>query len=1008
MNITLTDISAGNNIISRIDNTQFHISSTQPFIPIITEEQITGGVRLLADLPIDVIPQYHSLPIMSRLHFRQNAIFVGRKAELLTIAKIVKEQNSIIAICGIGGLGKSQIAIEFVHRYGQYFSGGIFWLNASTYETVISEIASCHGVINQEYLPLFLTLTLEQRSRIVKSCWESELPRLIIFDALEDEEILRHILPSHGNSRIIFTTRKSRWPEQLGITIINISGLTTDESINLLRKFQINHEKIADLTQIATKLANLPLALTLAGSYLARYRHKLSAREYLHQINNSPISQHPSMLQDGKLLIDYNKSNLELAFGISYENLDTNNPIESTAIKVLYHCSLLAPSIPIPIKFLELSLLNRVEENFSSEKWDVLRNLFSNKLISKFKPFDTSHYHDSIIKLLDLGLIQELEIDNSIIIHPLISDFIRSKSTDKIAQLALGRASLITISNANKNIDFPTALPLIPHILSIADRTKLKSDLLTITIFHELGLFLHYCGYFEFATKYLKQAVDLVRKVPPHSQIQSTSILINLALSLQTQGKFEEAIKIIEEVLEIQKEERLKGASESLAFVRVCAASILLDLDKVDEAFSYLVQAYNIIKSINANNNQLEIDILRYMGDIYERKGDFQESKKQYEEALNLNKGENKNALLLRASTLNSLGSLVYKLGDIEASLKHHLEALNLRIKILGKEHPDVANCQNNMGRAYAALGNYDTALECYEQAMRIYRRTLAPPHPAIATTLINMSAIYARKKQFVLAIEVAEEALAMDEAVYGSIHSEVAMDLEILASYHLLTANRELANKIAERTQKIRQQIVGDNHIENGRLALTLAELYAHENRFTEALNEIDKALEIFRLSGANEQITQMPELRRIELIGLQHGEKVLPFQGLPVDIYQIQAQHDLVDEIEDSDYDPLVKSVKIQYEHAKRKWKGFSLSESYLAFCRWVREQFSTSGRGCVYITHEGFGYMTFNESPSLPPEEIILLIQSYDPENEVVVVIEVSADNENFLNYGKKPLF
>src|SRR5260221_5959262 len=86
---------------------------------------IAVAIQKLSTLPLDHLPAVSALPPASRLPaFARNPSFVGRETELARMANILKAHNlATVAITGLGGVGKSQLASEFVYRYGQYFSG---------------------------------------------------------------------------------------------------------------------------------------------------------------------------------------------------------------------------------------------------------------------------------------------------------------------------------------------------------------------------------------------------------------------------------------------------------------------------------------------------------------------------------------------------------------------------------------------------------------------------------------------------------------------------------------------------------------------------------------------------------------------------------------------------------------------------------------------------------------------------------------------------------------------
>ena len=85
-----------------------------------------------------------------------NPLFVGRQADLKKLAAALKGGDTaatravrqdgigqIAAATGMGGIGKTQLAAEFVHRYGQFFLGGVFWLSFANPEAIPAEVAAC-------------------------------------------------------------------------------------------------------------------------------------------------------------------------------------------------------------------------------------------------------------------------------------------------------------------------------------------------------------------------------------------------------------------------------------------------------------------------------------------------------------------------------------------------------------------------------------------------------------------------------------------------------------------------------------------------------------------------------------------------------------------------------------------------------------------------------------------------------------------------------------------------
>jgi hypothetical protein len=138
-----------------------------------------------------------------------NTLFVGRDNELHILARTLAQGTAtvIAATTGLGGIGKTQLATEFVHRYGQFFPGGVFWLSFAKAAAVPGEIAAC-GSIGAMNLPNFATLDLADQVARVRAEWQHPTPRLLVFDNCEDEQLLTDWRPSSGGCHVLLTARR--------------------------------------------------------------------------------------------------------------------------------------------------------------------------------------------------------------------------------------------------------------------------------------------------------------------------------------------------------------------------------------------------------------------------------------------------------------------------------------------------------------------------------------------------------------------------------------------------------------------------------------------------------------------------------------------------------------------------------------------------------------------------------------------------------------------------------
>ncbi|MEM8862286.1 MAG: BTAD domain-containing putative transcriptional regulator, partial [Chloroflexota bacterium] len=173
-------------------------------------------------LPENQIPDVAFLPQPSIMPLWKNPLFVGRQADLLTLAKALNSNqaltiNQTAAATGLGGIGKTQLASEFVHRYGQFFPGGVFWLSFDEPEAIPAEVAACGDAGALNLAPNFLNLPLQDQVKRVQAAWNEPIPRLLIFDNCEDPALLSLWRPKTGGCRILITSRRGDWSSSLGV-----------------------------------------------------------------------------------------------------------------------------------------------------------------------------------------------------------------------------------------------------------------------------------------------------------------------------------------------------------------------------------------------------------------------------------------------------------------------------------------------------------------------------------------------------------------------------------------------------------------------------------------------------------------------------------------------------------------------------------------------------------------------------------------------------------------------
>jgi hypothetical protein len=183
---------------------------------------------------------------------------------------------------GMGGVGKTQLVIEYVHRHAAEYDL-VWWIAAEQAATVLSSLSELAG-----RLGLPSSDDRQQTARTVLHALASatKLRWLLVYDNADDPDALDQFLPSSGG-HVILTTRNQEWAGLAPAIAVDV--FKRQESIDLLRKRSQERSaepriSTADANELAEKLGDLPLALEQAVAW--------------HLATAMPIKEYIALLDD--------------------------------------------------------------------------------------------------------------------------------------------------------------------------------------------------------------------------------------------------------------------------------------------------------------------------------------------------------------------------------------------------------------------------------------------------------------------------------------------------------------------------------------------------------------------------------------------------------------------------------------------------------------------------------------------------------------------------------------
>ena len=728
--------------------------------------------------------------------FKRNPRFTGRDLNLTQLVEklFAKDYTNKIAITGLGGVGKTQVAIELLFQMREKDPDClIIWIPAARME-------SLHRAYTNTAEQLCIAGWEDEKAdvkRLVQKYLnkESRGQWLLVFDNADDINMwiakavsglqpqqgpppLLDYLPQSKQGAILFTTRDRKTAVKLAQqNVFELPAMEEEVAVQLLEKCLLKKDLILnrrDTDALLSQLTYLPLAIVQAASY----------------VNENGITLGEYLL----LLAEREEEVIELLsedFEDDGRYRDMKNPV---AITWLISFEQILHLYPLAAEY--LSIMACVEPN------DIPQSLLA--------PGSSRKRHTDAIGTLEAySFISKKSDGQTLGLHRLVQLAMRNwlRQEQKLAEStkkAISRLEELFPDNNHKNRNIWRIY--LTHVRCVLESDLVKKDWNTrLKLIHRYAMCLYEDGRWNEAEVPFAQILELKANMLEPNDPDMLKSKANLASTYRHQGRWAEAEKMVIQILNARQ--------------RVLGPEHLDTLSSTgDLAWTYWNQG-RWAEAETINKEMIETR-RRILG------------------------GEHPDTL----ESMASLGSTHRKQGRLQEAEDIDLEVMKMSRRVLGEEHPFTVASMANLASTYQLQERWLETERLELEVIQKRRRILGEHHPATLSSMANLALTYSKQGKWQESERRGEEVMKIREQVLGEIHPDTLLSRANLALTYRRQGRWTEAEEIEVEVMAIRKSVLGDDHPSTLKSMNNLALTMKGQRRSVEA---VQLMLECVRLAN-------------------------------------------------------------------------------------------------------------------------------------------------------------
>ncbi|KAL5344298.1 hypothetical protein ACLOAV_010727 [Pseudogymnoascus australis] len=753
----------------------------------------------VTDTPVQ--QQYTILP------FPRNTAFIGRDDIFQSLDQLLPltATYQTAAIWGLGGCGKTQMALEYTYRWQQETSGSVFWVRGDTeasFSQSYSEIAKEAGIS--------LDLKGEDLLLAVQR-WIEQLPNwLIVLDNVDDLRIFKKVYghqdtdPSPNPELLRFVPRKngivlwtSRDNSILGRLVDFSRGVEVREMSDqeALRLFQSrsgrpwSEQPSDEEIELLNLLENLPLAVSQSAAYIRSTRS--TVKLYIEMLNESEIDQSE--------LLDYEFSDV-------HRQSDMPNSVMKTwiiSMKQIAQESQCAEKILNTIAYLDNHGL----------PFEVLSAAGGDG-------FKKHEILQAAGRLVDYSFLQA-----QITAEAMPPEYQEHRLVQLATRQALTKAKQSSEFSGNAIQIMENLFPNGTHETWSSCRVYLPHALKSVSwkeadeyenrapgLLGKMGRYYWEEGRSSEAEDLDLQVLDLRKSVLGETHPNTIRAMANLASTWQQQGRSSEAEDLQLQVLDLRKS--VLGETHPNT-IRAMAnlASTWGQQGRSSEAENLELQVLDLRKSVLGEKHPDTILAMANLASTWWQQGRSNEAENLELQVLDLWKSvlgeKHPNTILAMANLASTWGQQ----GRSNEAENLDLQVLDLRKSVLGEKHPDTIGAMANLASTWRQQGRSSEAEDLELQVLDLRKSVLGEKHPDTIGAMANLASTWRQQGRSSEAEDLQLQVLDLQKSVLGEKHPDTIRAMANLAVTYYDQQRYDEAEKLEVDVLNLRREILGDKH---------------------------------------------------------------------------------------------------------------------------------------------------------------------------------------------------